>query len=468
MEHATLFAQYSALEIHYQKLLARYPHIFKYVEVHSRSAQHTDFYVPRSIADECKVYSLTFTEFGCRKVACFPQKQNLEECTEQDSPRYLHIGPHFYLACQPACHEISKIIDTEFRSGKCYRANISKKVFALFPEKVQNEKLKQPLHGGLTLRKGHLYINEDYCAAYGLSFHNDDCYSPGSQKVGEYFVGSTVYKSIKSAVIRKKHKRQPPPVPIEVSSMDHWLEGQQRKKKRAKRALPKIRKEHIPEIATEITKDFGIDISVDVTINLLKRHAPKTVMKLAQGIGDRVVLKHALGKIIVRSYATSLSHITKGLLSGLSRLNSALGILSLITSILDMFDPFNYNYVLDKKTVKRFDTRFHFAFFRTHKPVEITPDMVWNELENMDEFTETYYERMNYYLLALDLEDKHKRKLPPAPKPQPEEKKDDWQKIWHGLCVVTLIILSLCFLQYIAYFLLIYLVFIYFYPPSFY
>lgn len=129
--NALEFAHNSALKSQYDYFKKKYPHIFKNVNVRLRQATHEDYYVPVSIKNECKIFSTTFNEISCRKVDCFPKTESLKDCSSTDVPHYLHIGAKYYLACQPACREISKSIDTEYKNDTCFQVNTEKKIFCL-------------------------------------------------------------------------------------------------------------------------------------------------------------------------------------------------------------------------------------------------------------------------------------------------------------------------------------------------
>lgn len=477
---ALTFSHNEALEVQYNYFLKKYPHIFKYVNILSRQATNADYYVPPSIEHECKVFSVTFNEIGCRKVGCFPKTEFLKDCSNSDLTRYIYIGSEFYLACQPACQEISKSVDTEFKNNMCLQVNTEKKIFALFPEKIHGLENYQPLHNGLDFRGGDLYINKNYCTAFGLEFENDECFAPIGQEIGEFFLGSTIFKSLKRCTVPYMVKPKMPHIPTDVQTLDKWLEGNERITKRSEfhsqGELPDLPEESISVIFQNLARDIAIDQSVDFsiqkTLNVLKRKVPKYLTKVSTSVASSKIIQSTLIKAISQNHLLTMATISKGLFSALSKLNVALSIFSTISSILDAFDPFNFNYVLDKETIWRVNTLLDFSFFRSNnRTVEITPEKIMHILEdNLDLYTETLNDRIGYYLRALSLEDKTSRSDIQKKhfEKQKFRKQYNWNQIFHALFVTLLIFLSLLFIKYFAYFLLVYFLFIFFYQPTFY
>ncbi|GFS92871.1 baculo_p74_N domain-containing protein, partial [Nephila pilipes] len=117
--NAKMYAENCALEYQYNKFLQSHPHIFRHCEINSRQATNDDYYIPPAIANQCKVVNIKFNETGCKKVACFPKKDNLQNCTNADNTTVISLGNQYTFACQPACSQISLDIDTEYRKGKC-------------------------------------------------------------------------------------------------------------------------------------------------------------------------------------------------------------------------------------------------------------------------------------------------------------------------------------------------------------
>lgn len=478
--NAVEFGHNCALEHQYNYFLNKYPHIFKYVDIESRLATHADYYIPVSIANECKKYSVSFNEIGCRKIGCFPKTSALTDCTENDPTTYITIGENFYLSCQPACHELSQFIDTEFKDGKCFQANTEKKIFALFPEKIHNVQVYQPMHKGLNLKNGDLVINKDYCTAFGLSFENDECVAPIGQEIGEFFLGSTIYKSLKKASIQSSFNLVPPAVPNDVQNVSNWLEGSPSMKNtlnyQSNSSMPYIPSETFSQIFREFMKDFamdiGSDISIDYSLNVMKKRIPKSTVKFSNMAINRKIVQSAMMKAITQSHALTFAKTARGLFSALSKVNIALSIFSIISNVVDIFDPFNYNYVLDKETLSKVNEHLDYAFYRSNnKIVEITPEKVWNILEeDMSIYIEKLEEKIDYYLEAVKMEDYNARYK--IQKDLSKKKKTkieyNWGKVFHAFFVMVLIIVSILLIHYIAYFILIYFIFILVYPPNFY
>lgn len=478
--NAVEFGHHCALEHQYNYFLNKYPHIFKYVEIQSRLATHQDYYVPPSIAGECKIYSIAFNEIGCRKISCFPKTSNLTDCTEKDPTTYMSIGNDFYLSCQPACHELSPFIDTEFKDGKCWQMNTEKKIFALFPERIHNIEIYQPMHKGLNLKNGDLVINQEYCTAFGLSFENDECIAPVGQEIAEIFLGSTIYKSLKKASIQSTMNPVPPSVPHDVQNVSNWLEGSQSMKHnttyQSKSAMPYIPSQAFSDVLKEFMKDLAIDIGTDVSIDyslkVMKKRIPQSVLKMSTKVLNRKIVQSAMVKAITQSQALTFAKVARGLFSTLSKINVAMSIFGVVSSVVDLFDPFNYNYVLDKETISRVNEHLDFVFYRSNnRKVEITPEKVWNLLEeDMSLYVEKLEEKIDYYLEAVKLEDYNSRSKIQKDifKKKKSKIKYQWDKVFHAFFVMILIIASIFFIQYIAYFILIYFLFILMYPPSFY
>lgn len=477
--NALNFSHNAALEVQYNYFLKKYPHIFKYVNIQSKPATNAEYYIPKSIEQECKLFSVTFDEIGCRKIGCFPKTESLKDCSTHDLTRYVYIGTKFYLACQPACQEISKAIDTEFKNNKCLQVNTEKKIFALFPEKIHGVEIYQPMHNGLDFRDGDLYLNKNYCTAFGLDFEDDGCFSPIGQEIGEFFLGSTVYKTLKRCAVPYASKPPAPQVPKDVENLSLWLEGQARIQKSSEyqdqASLPDLPEESFSVIAQNLARDIaldqGVDLSIQKTLDVLKRKVPKYLTKVSASVVSNKVIQSTLIKAISQNQLLTMAAISKGLFSALSKINVALSIFSTISTILDVIDPFNFNYVLDKQTISRVNTLLDFSFFRSNiTTVEISPEKIMHILEdNMDLYTETLNDKMEYYLRALSLEDEQTRhEIQKKHFQKRTSKHYNWNKIFHVLFVTTLIFLALIFIKYFAYFLLLYFLFIFFYQPSFY
>lgn len=479
--NAVEFAHNCALEHQYNYFLNKYPHIFKYVDIQSRLATHADYYVPAALAKECKKYSVSFNEIGCRKIGCFPKTNALADCTENDPTTYLTIGDSFYLSCQPACHELSQFIDTEFKNGKCLQANTEKKIFALFPEKIHNVQVYQPMHKGLNLKNGNLVINKDYCTAFGLSFENDECVAPIGQEIGEFFLGSTIYKSLKKASIPLSSvSLVPPPVPSDVQNVSNWLEGSPSRKNtlnyQSTSSMPYIPSQPFSQTMRDFMKDIAIDVSADVSLDyslkVMKKRIPQSAIKISSMAINRKIVQSAMMKAITQSHALTFAKTARGLFSALSKVNIALSIMTIISNVVDLFDPFNFNYVLDKETLSKVNEHLDYVFYRSNnKNVEITPEKVWNILEeDMSMYIDILEEKIDYYLEAVKMEDYNSRYK--TQKELSKQKKTkieyDWHKVFHVFFVMVLIIASILFIHYIAYFLLLYFIFILIYPPSFY
>lgn len=275
------------------------------------------------------------------------------------------------------------------------------------------------MHNGLDFRNGDLYLNKNYCTAFGLDFENDECIAPIGQEIGEFFLGSTIYKSLKRCMMPHVAKPNAPTIPDDVKTLNKWLEGNKRVQKNtefhSQEILPTLPEESFSVIAQNLARDIKLDQTVDYsiqkTLHVLKRKVPKYLTKVSSSIASSKVIQSTLIKAVSQNHLLTMAAISKGLFSALSKINIALSIFSTVSTILDAFDPFNYNYVLDKETISKVNILLDFSFYRSNnRNVTVTPEKIMHILEdNLDIYTETLNDRMEYYLEALALEDQQVR-----------------------------------------------------------
>ncbi|GIY41333.1 baculo_p74_N domain-containing protein [Caerostris darwini] len=373
--NAEMYAENLTKEYQYNKFLKSHPHIFRHCNVESRPATNSDYYIPPAIADKCKVFNVTFNKIGCEKIACFPKMKNLEDCNPKDVTKIIPLGTGFTYACQPACSQISLDIDVEFRDEKCLRVNTFKKMFALIPEQIFKIKTLHPLHNGLNLVNNYLELNENYCKYYGLQFnsHTRECYETVGQQVVEILLGSAVYRSIIRSSNNQKQHQLNVNIPNYLKNVNGWLEGTKIRKKRN-------------DIAN-ISKDIAIDLAADMTIDFNIRQATKILQKriptsIATIKNLNPVTKSALLNVLYKSHLNSAMQVSKMTGTTLKLSGSIYSIYGLITMVIDVFDPFNFNYVLDRKTLDKVNDNFDLEFFKSNiTEVVVTPEDICYILE---------------------------------------------------------------------------------------
>ncbi|GFW97241.1 baculo_p74_N domain-containing protein [Trichonephila clavipes] len=132
---------------------------------------------------------------------------------------------------------------------------------------------KYPLHAGLDWRNGQIYLNKLYCQAYGLEFDGKECYSSVDQTIGEFFLGKTVYRALKTSVVQPPNYPHIPPVPshpavsLEVNLSDTIPLSDTSKVARA--------------VTAELLAGFGVDIAAYVVKKILRKKAPQLLLKAA-------------------------------------------------------------------------------------------------------------------------------------------------------------------------------------------
>lgn len=434
LEHAIRYANELAKIYNFEKYSKTFPYLFKHATLETRPATSKDYYVPQSIAQKCIVVAkTTFDEMGCKKVACFEYKGNLEPCEKNDPARWIPIGKGFTLACQPACR-YEGAFDTDYRNGTCVLSNHYKKIFALFPESVSGMESKHDFHTGLDIANGQIRLNDWYCESYGLDFDDGDCYSSVGQTIGEIFLGSTVYRGIFKTRTRKSSQLQTPPIPDYILNFPKPA-----RKKRSMDSLPDFGS-IAEDMAIEMSADYGVDISVEVVQKILRKRVPSLISK-----ATNLPVKHAMIQAVLKSHAMMAINISKALATGLSAASGVWTLFGIMTFVLDIFDPFEYNRVLDKETVQKFNRQLDWKFYRTERvrDVEVTPEYFCENVlidEDQSDLYEFVSEKIDEYMTALNqLPKKPGKKFFRRVKPK---KKSDSMNYWNFV-VHTIIILSI-------------------------
>lgn len=397
--HAVRYAT-EATHIHaLETCRVQYPHLFGDAVIQTRPAHSRDYYIPPALADRCLVLErVAFGETGCKRLGCFPFQENVQLCEKKNEPRWIQLGQTFTLACQPACHEYPNPIDTEWSNGECLLSNSLKKVLAIMPEKMFERASRHKFHGGLDIANGHLKLNAVYCQAYGLDFDNGDCYASTAQTIGEYILGMTVIRQIKTSTIAQDSwKLNPPPLP------EYLNYTSTRRIKRSTDDAPPVLldADFYKNLATDISVDLGIDVTVSTVKEILRKKVPKVVNLAVQNIGMKIAMKQAVISSLKQLSTQTFS--TLGSLMGVA--GNVFAVYSLISTVIDVVDPFDYRYVLSKDQLDKIDRVLDTTFYQGSeiRPV-VTPLALLDLLKREEDESERYEymaERINEYLEAL-------------------------------------------------------------------
>lgn len=425
-----------------EKYKRQNPYIFGDAFLDVRSATPRDYFIPPSIADQCIVVTGTrFGELSCRKLSCFPFKEGWEACEEQDEPRWIRMGQHFELACQKSCQEHS--INTDWMNGKCVAANPLKKVLASMPEKLFERASRHVFHGGLDVIDGTLKFNQRYCEAYGLDFVQGDCVVSGGQKFGEWLFGKTFIRGAKTASLSPLTSVAPP-VPDYVKNYPE---------KRKKRALQlneveddETVKQVIHELALDLAKDFGREVSDRVIEKFLRQKAPALFSRTMDKLATKLALKHSVATSLSKMGATGLSMFGKAFMI----LTNIYALYELAMAILDSLDPYDFMKVLDKNTLDKIDTELDYVYFKDEvKRPEITPEYIWDMFEEDEsEKLEFMISKIEEYLNAVYAIPAKERKLVETSKFAWIKEKEQSGILFKGF-VIILICFTLMFVQWI-------------------
>lgn len=373
----------------------KFPHLFEHAVIETRPATPDDYFIPPQLASECIVVVQTrFKELACQRLSCFPFKDNWEICEDKDAVRWVRMGQHFELACQPSCREHS--MNVEWVDGRCVVANPLKKVLASMPEKLFQRASRHAFHGGLDVVQGTLKFNARYCEAYGLDFVNEDCVASGGQSFGEWLFGKTPIRAAKTAHIQP-FKSNPPEIPQYINYAVP--------KKRTKRSVLNEEADYTPfyqELAAELAKDLGRDVSEWAIENFLQRKAPILLSRAIDTLSVKLVLKHSVLMSIKRIGTLTFNMLGKGV----AIVTNIYALYELGVGILDVLDPYDYQKVLNKNMLQKIDSELDYTYFKdgTVRP-EMTPEYIWeNGILIQDESEKLTYmvDRVEEYLNALN------------------------------------------------------------------
>jgi hypothetical protein len=440
LDHAVRYAIEATKLFLMEQYTRLYPHIFTESRIETRLATMNDYYVPDSIAGQCIVVVKTFfTETGCHRLACFPFKSNMEPCEETDDPQWIPLGKGFTIACQPHCRETTQAIDTEWRK-RCVEVNPYKKILAMLPEHAMGRKAKQ--HGGLDWVNGHIRLTAEYCKEYGLDFDGYECTSTTGQQILEWFIGKTVYRTIKKS---SSSIRGTPPVnaPPYFNYPQHTLQRLVSTDNDTETMnFSKLAK----DIAIELGIDFGVDVSATVVERLLTRHVPKLLDRALNNISIKTAVKQSVlqsSALILRSFSMA----TGKMIGMASNILTAYGI---VAAVLDVIDIYDYDKVLDGRTVDEIDFKLDLRYFGREDDFDrtITPEYVWDNVLVSVDLSDRYEfmaEKISEYLSAL-----HTKpiKLPPIKK-NVLPIQNRWNLILHWSLVSVLAVLSLLWSKWI-------------------
>ncbi|GFT26018.1 baculo_p74_N domain-containing protein [Nephila pilipes] len=423
----------------------RYPQYFQHVTIQVRPATPKDYYLPPSLAGQCIVVEkIYFTKSGCKRLSCFPFKSNGEPCTQTDPVQWTRLGNQFVLSCQLSCREMHTPIDAEWWGTRCVMVNPLKKVLATFPEQLFGMQSKHPLHVGLDWKEGQIHLNKLYCRAYGLEFDGHDCYAPTGQTIGEFFLGKTVYRALKTSPIQPPDVPPPGPVPQQPPTpLSVDLSGTM--------PLPDT-SQVAQEVASELLADFGVDIAAHLVEQILRKKAPQLLLKAAGNIPMQSALTQAVLNQTLSLSVRSLSTAGK-IVAGAS---NVLALYSVISIILDVVDPFHYENVLTGKMVENINERLDLVYFQREKDFnpEVTPEMLWDNLlgeENESERYEYMANKIQEYLQALQANDKinYATTLPVLSHFHNKKENQQYQWTLHLIIVSMLVMLGLLFVQWV-------------------
>lgn len=381
-----------------------FPHYFDYAHIETRLATPEDYYIPPSLEKKCVVVKKTyFEEIACRRLCCFPFKNNWEPCNVKDKPHWIQIGDNLELACQSACQDHS--VNTDWIDNRCIVSNPLKKALASMPEKLFDRASRHIYHGGLNLVNGTLKLNAKYCEAYGLNFADDDCVQTGLQTFLEWLLGMTTIRTIKTNHIQPFASNFPP-VPNYLyyshpprkirDSRDLVLEEQDNDK-------------YFKEISESLIKDLGQNITQWAVESFVRKKVPKLLTKSIDKIAIKLVIKHSM----VTSLKSATSVGLKILGKGFNVVTTIFAIYDIIMSVIDSLDINDYTKVLDKASLDKINKALDDNYFQDGEVrPELTPEYIWNNgilIEDQTFKFEYMAERVEEYLQAVHLEPPKKR-----------------------------------------------------------
>lgn len=421
-----------------------YPELFQHAQMDVRPATKNDYYIPPTLASQCIVVNKTyFTRDGCDKVSCFPFRSDGFPCAPSDQMHWTRVGSSHILSCQPSCQASKVTVDAEWRNQTCVQVNPYTKYMAMFPEVVLGVKTKNPLHLGLDWKDGKLYLNATYCKAYGLDFDGKECIAAWDQTILEMLLGTTVYRSIKLQGVQPPAIPPPPPMPnlsagifdIPVDEADFNFDHS----------------EWVKAVVSEFAFDFGLDIAMDVVAKILKKRAPRLLMTAAKSIPIKAALAQMVMKQTVSLGVKSL--ITAGKIVGV--VDGAFTLYSIITGVLDIYDPLRFGNLLTMKQVELISKRLDLMYFEREDDFspELTPEFVWDFIlvkEDLSDDIEYFGSKINEYLSALRVGNDE---LTEEPEPMFDFNYHRENKYWnwslHIVVMLMLVILAILYVEWV-------------------
>ncbi|KMQ83526.1 p74 [Lasius niger] len=474
-EHARAYANHSLRKYLFDKYSARYPSLFANVIFETRPADtDKDFFVPKDLKDRCVVVDrLEFDETGCRTVSCFPFKEDLTGCLVNDLPRRIPIGNFLIDACQDACRH-SKEFTTEYRDGRCRLLNPLKVLFAMLPETILGMKTLH-YHRGLDIVDGRLRINNEYCRSYGINFdeENRDCYVTGLASFFEIILGRTIIRSINTGRYPREEveitRSQALLMSVDGGGIVDVGGGKRRFEDDAVVGGKRMRLDDfdgkIPvsdEILIEMGQDlavvYGVDVGLEALSKTLRKHFPRVITRLA----DSVVLRKSVSMLIFKSQVESVVATTRLLGMGVKGLSFATTVVGIISMFLDIFDPFEFNSVLTRRQIDKFDLDYDVYYFgnRDDYDMQMTPEQLMAVLD-IDHSDEAEYleTKILEYGEALDSNIPPGRNINHLYRTVPKERSrisDAIQTAW----IVFMLLCSVILIRYSIYFCLAIVIFL--------
>lgn len=447
--HAIRYATEASKVFLMEEYKKQFPHYFQNAILETRPATNKDYFIPPSIANKCVVVVETrFDETGCKRFGCFPFKENLERCEENDPTQWIRIGKKFELSCQKSCQEHS--IDTEWVNGQCILSNPLKKFLALMPENLFQRASRHIFHGGLDIVDGNLKLNNTYCEAYGLDFVDDDCVASGGQKFGEWLLGTTAIRAAKVGNLAPYNPQPFPPLP-------NFINYKISKSNRNKRFIAVEEPPASPiyhQIAVELSKDLGREVSEWAVENFLKKKAPKLLSKALNSASVRVVLKNSV--VVTMKQMGSLYLKALGNTVGIA--TTVYALYEMVIGVLDAMDPYDYLKVLDKKMLDQVNRELDYTYYQdgSIRP-ELTPEYVWeNQMlgDDDDKHLAFMSEKVEEYLTALQaIPPNEYHRLQQVEQQQIKfvwlENEANWNDLFFKCIIFIMICLTLLFLDWI-------------------
>lgn len=437
--HALRYALEATKVFLMEKYMKDFPYLFTHAHLEVRPATPEDYYVPPALAGHCIVVKRTyFDEIACQRFSCFPFKQNGEMCTEQDPPQWVTIGEHFEVACQYACRDHP--LTTEWIQGKCKITNTLKKYMASMPPKLFERDSRLIYHGGLNVVEGTLKANKHYCEAYGLDFMDGYCTMSGAQSFYEWLLGVTTYRASKTATIK--------PFTTNLPKLPAYLNYQVPQKRKTRSTEMDVidpnNNKVFKEIALALVEELGEEVSEWAVEMFLRKKAPKVLGATVDFLSAKLVIKYSIAMTIKRVGLSFLMKLGKGF----SAVTNVFTLYDLVGGVLDILDTYDFNKVLDKKTLQQLDRKLDYQYFQDEivNP-ELTPEYIWDHellTKNEDESDKFQFmvERVEEYLTALHA-------APPSQKEleKPKLKLFEWkeEENWNKKLFVCFIIISVCF-----------------------